>query len=275
MKIYEVDNKNIFNFSCIYLLRNIINNKIYVGQAKNFYNRMTKYRLGYEKNRVIGKALEEYGLENFEVSILEKNLEIKDLDKYEQYWMDFYESYNENIGYNICKKAHSTQGYKHTEESKKKMSEIKKAFFKANPNFLCGENNPMYGKHPSQETRDKMSKSRLGNQNAKGCKWTMSEEQKEKHRLSMLGKQNCLGRKLSKETKIKIGNSNKGRIVSQETRNKISTANSVKVLCVEKNLIYNSIKEASTILGIDKTSISKCCKGKQLTAGNFHWEYVN
>lgn len=279
MKIYEVNNKNIFNFSCIYLFVNLTNNKVYVGQTKNFYNRMSQYRSGREKDRVIGKAIEKYGFENFEIFILEKDLKFDDLDEREQYWMDFYKSYDNNIGYNICKEANSTKGYRHTKETKEKMSKIKKEFFNNHPDFLCGENNPMYGKHPSQQTREKMSKSRIGNKNAKGCSWSMTEEQKEKHRIPMLGNKNCLGRKLSEETKIKIGNSNKGRIVTQETRNKISNSNkgktSVKVLCVENNLIYNSITEVSKTLKIDGSSISKCCRGKQLTAGGFHWEYIN
>ena len=38
--------------------------------------------------------------------------------------------------------------------------------------------------------------------------------------------------------------------------------------------IYNSIKEASKELKIDSSSISKCCKGKRKTAGNYIWKYA-
>ena len=38
---------------------------------------------------------------------------------------------------------------------------------------------------------------------------------------------------------------------------------------------YNSIKEASEVLGIDKSSISACCKGKIKSIGGYTWFYEN
>lgn len=38
--------------------------------------------------------------------------------------------------------------------------------------------------------------------------------------------------------------------------------------------IWGCIKDASETLHIDETSISRCCKGKQKTAGGFIWEYM-
>lgn len=46
------------------------------------------------------------------------------------------------------------------------------------------------------------------------------------------------------------------------------------VICVENNQIYHSSKEASRLLGIDDSSIIKCCKGKRQTAGGFRWQYA-
>ena len=43
MNIFEVNNKKDFSFSCIYLWRNLINNKVYIGQTINFYQRMHQY----------------------------------------------------------------------------------------------------------------------------------------------------------------------------------------------------------------------------------------
>ena len=57
------------------------------------------------------------------------------------------------------------------------------------------------------------------------------------------------------------------------TRNKrIST----RVLCVELNKIYDSIREASKELKIYETSISHCCSNSEhyKTAGGYHWRYV-
>ena len=47
-----------------------------------------------------------------------------------------------------------------------------------------------------------------------------------------------------------------------------------RVLCVESNEAFRSAKEAGERLGIDRSAISKCCKGKRETAGGYHWEYA-
>ena len=53
-----------------------------------------------------------------------------------------------------------------------------------------------------------------------------------------------------------------------------NSSRSKKVRCVEKNVIYEALREAERQLGIPATNISKACKGKIKTAGGYHWEYV-
>lgn len=47
-----------------------------------------------------------------------------------------------------------------------------------------------------------------------------------------------------------------------------------KVKCIETNITYNSIAEAQTLTNINSASICNVCKGKQHTAGGYHWKYV-
>ncbi len=47
------------------------------------------------------------------------------------------------------------------------------------------------------------------------------------------------------------------------------------VVCVEKSATFNSISEASDKTGVNASKISACCKGKQQTAGGYHWKYAN
>ena len=70
-----------------------------------------------------------------------------------------------------------------------------------------------------------------------------------------------LGKKHTEETKKHIAE------IKQETCGK-------KVMCIETKVIYPSIGEASKQTGIDKSSISRVCKGRQITAGNFHWKFL-
>lgn len=45
----------------------------------------------------------------------------------------------------------------------------------------------------------------------------------------------------------------------------------IKIKCLETNIIYNSISEASRLLNIDRKSINRCILKQQKTAGNLHW----
>ena len=107
----------------------------------------------------------------------------------------------------------------------------------------------------------------------------MSDETKEKISKALKGKQNCLGRKLSAETRAKIAEGNRRRIISEASRKKMSESHMgktcKKVLCVETGEIYESVKDASIAVNVDGSTISKCCRGKQKTAGGFHWQYVD
>jgi hypothetical protein len=49
----------------------------------------------------------------------------------------------------------------------------------------------------------------------------------------------------------------------------------IKVKCIETNIIYNSLTEASKKLNISQSDISRVLLGKRKTCGGFHWEKVN
>ena len=48
-----------------------------------------------------------------------------------------------------------------------------------------------------------------------------------------------------------------------------------KVLCIETNIIFETITDANKSYGIDISAIVKCCKGKRQTAGKYHWKYID
>lgn len=175
MKLYEINNKKEYNFSCIYLWTNLVNGKKYVGQTTCFYRRMKSYRCTYP-NAYMEHAVKKHGLDNFDITILERDVPLDKLDEREQYWLDYYQSYDVDKGYNICKIASTTKGVTHTKEWCQEHSDCMKEKWKdaeyrsfwhdkmsGENNYFygkhfSGELNPMYGKHHSQTTKDKMSK---------------------------------------------------------------------------------------------------------------------
>lgn len=176
MKLYEINNKKKYDFSCIYLWTNLVNGKKYVGQTTCFHRRMKTYRYTYP-NAYMEHAVKKHGLDNFDITILERDVPLDKLDEREQYWLDYYQSYEADKGYNICKIASTTEGVTHTEEWCQKHSEWLKEKWATDEDYrkfwhdkMSGENNyfygkdfsgelnPMYGKHHSQTTKDKLSK---------------------------------------------------------------------------------------------------------------------
>ncbi len=112
--------------SGIYLIKNISNNKIYVGSALNISNRFSthKYKLKNQqhKNPHLQAAWNKYGESSFEFSILEIVEDQNLLIKREQYYINLYNCCDKQVGYNIAKIAGSTLGIKASEETKKKQS---------------------------------------------------------------------------------------------------------------------------------------------------------
>jgi len=88
----------------IYKIQNRINGDCYIGQSKNIEVRWEthktigrNYNLSYA-NISLYKAFYNYGLTNFEFSILEE-CQLDQLDEKEIYWIKYYDSFNN--GYNM------------------------------------------------------------------------------------------------------------------------------------------------------------------------------
>ena len=87
----------------IYIIRNIVNDKVYVGQTHvsiklRFQNHLSAARRGLDY--IIGKAIRKYGEDKFYVELLEECL-IEELNEREQYWISFFKATDNKFGYNI------------------------------------------------------------------------------------------------------------------------------------------------------------------------------
>lgn len=278
----------------IYKIRNIIDNKFYVGSSIDLDGRKYRHfhtlKIQKHANDKLQRAYNKYGKENFVFEIIERLYDLpKDKLKCkkivlnrEQYWIDKLDAVNK--GYNINKKADSRLGTKQPKEAiesarqknmGRKMSEYnKQQLLKAH-----------IGMKHSKESKAKMSKSH------KGCKpWNkgVPRTEKEKENIS----KGHIGIKISEETRRKLSDRNKGennsfygkrhsektkKILSEKHKGLYVGEKSMrarKVLCVETGEIFGCIKDASIIKQTNRGSISAVCKGKRNTAGGYHWKYV-
>ncbi|MGH7974761.1 MAG: GIY-YIG nuclease family protein [bacterium] len=153
-------NYNKKTFSCIYRIRNLKNNKVYVGSAVDFYHRCSQHKCDLSLNQHFNKYLQhawnKYGGENFVFEVIEKVKNKKNLIKREQYWMDKFKSYDFKFGYNFVKIAGSQLGFKHSKETRVKMGHV---ITKKHRKIL---RLVRLGKKLSKKIKDKMSKSHKG-----------------------------------------------------------------------------------------------------------------
>lgn len=167
------------------MIRNKINNKVYIGQSVNLKDRIAHHKSSLRHNRhdnsYLQRSWNKYHEENFEFSILEECESEDELDELERKYILEYDSMNHDHGYNFdsggslnkhmsedvkrrlseMKKGKRTgplcyfygKHIKHTEEFKRKLSER-----------MSGAGNPMYGVHlkPTEEQRRRASERMSG-----------------------------------------------------------------------------------------------------------------
>ena len=99
-----------------------------------------------------------------------------------------------------------------------------------------GDSNPM----DNEESRKKMSEAHKGENNPN------------------------YGKTLSEKTKQKMSETKKGK----------NNPRATKVYCVELDMVFNTITEASKFVGCDQSNISNVLIVRQKTAGGYHWIYA-
>ena len=221
--------------------------KRYVGQTgrspekrwgKNGIHYLNK-KNGKYTHPAFSKAVLKYGWDNIEHEIIASNLTKEEADNFEKLLIKKLNTMNPEYGYN-CTSGGSNGAP--SEETRKRQSEARK-----------GEKSHMYGKHLSEETKEKIGKAHRGK--------VVSEETKKKLSESHKGKNHPnYGKHRSDETKKKIREAQKMHKVIQYS------------LQGELIRIWNCMTDAGKELGIDISNILKCCKGKRPNAGGYVWK---
>jgi group I intron endonuclease len=186
--------------SGIYLILNTKNNKVYIGQAEDIRKRWGEHKRSLKNNKHDNQHLQhaynKYGDQSFKYKILEY-CEIEKLNEREQHYLDVY--IPKGICYNIAINAEiSMRGYKHTLETRLKMSEAAKL-----------------RPPPSEETRRKISEAGKGRIHTEKARKKMSEAQVRKI--------------ITDETRHKMSEARKKRPPpSEETRRKLSESGKLR-----------------------------------------------
>ena len=108
--------------SCIYIIKNNITDKVYIGKTTCFITRqkehLRKLKAGKHVNKHLQFSYSKYGKDTFIFDILEE-CDDTILDNREKYWITFYDSTKDSKGYNL---THGGEGGIGTEEIREKQS---------------------------------------------------------------------------------------------------------------------------------------------------------
>jgi group I intron endonuclease len=133
----------------VYIHKNLINGKVYVGiTSRAPEKRWGKDGNGYKRHPYFWNAIKKYGWHNFEHQVLLQNETFEYACQAEKCLIKHYKSNNRQYGYNDTSGG---EGRLLTDEQKKALSEQRR-----------GENNAFYGKHHTDETKNRLRESNSG-----------------------------------------------------------------------------------------------------------------
>jgi group I intron endonuclease len=220
------------DWSGIYIWKNKVNGKQYIGKSYRMSERPYKHIKSSSKSGV-SDAIRKYGIDSFALSLYEVSPE--QIDAAEQWFIKVYNSFGKN-GYNKTLGGEGVLGIEVGEETREKIriaaQNVSEETREKRRIANIGENNPNYGKTLSEETREKLRIANTGKTHSaetrekiRIAKQNVSEETREKMRIAHIGENNPnYGKTLSEETREKLRIASTGKTLSDETRAKIRVA---------------------------------------------------
>ena len=213
--------------------------KIYIGQSVNALERLSHYkRFDCKEQPKIYNSLIKYGVENHTFEII-NFCNVDELNYFERYYQELYDVVKNGLNCKLTK-TNDRSGY-YSEEAKIKMS-LSQTGKKQSQETIKKRSISQTGKKQSQETINKKRISREG--------YLHSNETKLKISLSQKGK------KISEETKLKMSIFRNGKKLSVLSKKKLAEKKSKILLNTETGIYYESIKDASNLLGINYSTLA-------------------
>ena len=272
------------NNYCIYMHKNKINGKIYIGQTcqKPEY-RWGKEGKGYEQCPLFYAAIQKYGWNNFEHIIISTGLSAEEANLKEQELISFYKTTQKEFGYNLQKGGNNRTI---NEDARKKLSFSTTNRWK-DPEFKKYFSDLMKQKWQDPTYREKIIKSKTGQSHiSEEGKKRISEARKkyiEEHGTPTQGKGHSEATKQKiRESMLGEKNPMYGKTTSDKQKQIAKETMSSPVMCVETQQIFSSRKEAAEWCGLKSASgISEYLAGRKKSAGKhpitkekLHWQNV-
>jgi len=179
----------------VYCIKNIINNKEYIGLTTRTLEERWKQHIresnregGWEWNTPLGNAIKKYGKDSFEVFVLEECSSETEMKQKEIQLIRERKSLASETGYNLTLGGDGRLGYKLSEETKRKIGEGNKGKIMSNEakekmsiaakKRCVGKPSPMDGKKHTEESKQKIISFLTGRKHSEESKRKRSESMK-------------------------------------------------------------------------------------------------
>lgn len=275
----------------IYMHKNKINNKVYIGQTK-CKDPNKRWRNGtHYKNTYFGNAIKKYGWNNFEHIILESGIKsLDEANQKEQYYIKKYNSNQSQYGYNLTSGGNN---FKLNEEMRKQRSEeMKKRWENEETRAQLIAHNRNFWKTHSDlkaewgQTVKCIETGDIFQSYREAGEWCGLKFYKNSFLMYFRGERQSCGKhpktkiplhwiKLDKQNKEIEGKQNFDIKKSERGKRK-------KVECIETKKIFNSLAEAAKYYNLASSSgITNAIRGIKKSAGKhpetgipLHWKYL-
>ena len=279
----------------IYKITNKVNNKSYIGQSISIQHRWYQHIHDSRphKNSLIHKAIKKYGIDNFSFEVLEE-CPTELLNEREKYWINYYNTTDKNIGYNIRiggengGEVFDSELIRQLWREGKSIGQIKtllniKRDVTISKRLIDEENYSISEAHrrgiiQSEKTIEGKPVYQYDLQGNFIKAYSNSVEAAKAFTISENGDTNirhvCCGRR-------NTAYGYQWSEIKQERIPAFQPQNSLRVCCQNTGEIFDSIAEACKWAKIvSHSNISECCKGKRKSAGKhpitkekLYWEF--
>ena len=231
----------------IYMFKNKINGKKYVGQTRRTFAVRTQQHLS-RRDTYFDRTLAKHGLDNFSYEIIDRGDTLEELNEKERYWIAECDCLWPK-GYNLTMGGEGVTGYKHNEERRRKISEAIKG-------KMSGEDNGFYGQKHTAESRAKMS-------DYQSARWTdeARKERSDNYKGKFDGENNTFYGKKHKQS-------------SKDRMSKAKDSIKVKVRNIDTGEVFESLALASRTHNVQVAHIKRVCRGQRKTCGGYRWEFA-
>lgn len=261
--------------------------KVYIGMTGQSAKKRWRNGEGYKTQPRFYRAIEKYGWQNIQHEIVYMCDTAEDAFAKEKELISIHDSTNPSNGYNNSvggdggslgaildetARANISRGHiglRHSEETRQKLSKMRQ-----------GELNPNYGKHMSEEAKEKQRISAKRTYSTDEYKKRASEIQKEISSRPEVRKKRSDAVKGGKNYFYGVhmcgpDNPNYGKKLSEKAKQRLKECKSKPIVCLETETVYHSAKDAERFYGVAQGSIYKVLDNPNRTSCGYHWERVN